>query len=132
MRFKGLPGDCFLVRHSRSPALHLAIVCSDEFEEGTIITVNVTSKNVDTTVCIYPDEHSFITKESYIGYQFAEVANAKLLSEAVEQGEYFFDQEPIEDKELLREIQEGFLKSKFTPNRIKELMRKYLEDNTLF
>jgi hypothetical protein len=132
MRYNGLPGDCFLVRHSRSPALHLAIVCSDEFDDGTIITVNVTSKDVDMTVCIYPDEHRFITKESYIGYQFAAVTNAKSLLAAVEQGEYLFDQEPIEDKELLLEIQQGFLKSRFTPNRIKELMRKYLEDNTPF
>jgi hypothetical protein len=124
-RFNGIAGDCFLLKESRSPVEHLYTLATNPLQSsGEVVVVNITSNDADSTVFIRRGEHSFIIKDSFVAYQFAKTAQIQPLMRAIE-ARAIQDVEPFREDILLR-IQEGFLESIQTPNRIKTIMQQYL------
>lgn len=117
-------GDTFLLRYPIVDDKHLWIVAYDR--DGSIIIFNFTTRwpNSDITCPVEVGEHPFVKYPSVISYQhgrlFPPAAVGALLSHGIEK------RLDAVSPQLLGRIQEGALRSPFTPQKLKKLMREFI------
>lgn len=118
-------GDAFLMAQPRVPTRHLWIVLTEPSSDADqMVIVNVTSlrKGADTTVVLQPGDHPFIVKPSVIYYAGARVVHVKNVEKGFAAGICVPDDSCSPD--LMARIQEGLLRSRFTPGAVAAFYRK--------
>lgn len=101
--------------------VHLFVVCTNPCDAGWVVLANISSwkgNRCDPTVRFPPGIHPFITKDSYVVYNFAELERIITISIGVKQGR-FTERETFPEPGL-SEIEDGLLKSRFTPRKVKK------------
>ncbi|MDD9739190.1 hypothetical protein PVW47_05265, partial [Marinovum sp. SP66] len=76
--------------------------------------------NCDPTVRLQSGAHPFISRDSYVVYNFAEVERCITIEAGVTQGR-FVRREPFQGPDLSRIIN-GISKSRFTPKKVKKYL----------
>jgi hypothetical protein len=123
MKFLGLCGDSFVIQEPNSPKQHLYVLLSTPSgNPKKAVAVNVTSNAADTTVSLHKGDHPYIVKTCYVNFKDAKEISIEPLKKAIEKGMSFA--QPHFDANVLLRIQEGALRSEFTPNNIKKLLQK--------
>lgn len=102
---------------------HLFILLTDPVApENDVLVVNISSVNkglyYDPTCLLYPGDHSFVTRKSYIYYKEAEIRGATQLANGATKGIF----KPLEmvDEIIFARICKGVEDSKHTPLKAKK------------
>ena len=88
--------------------LHLHIVLTDpttttgEVLIVCVVSIPIDGVGYDASCTLFPSEHPFIVKHSYVAYRFARIVSATTLEDAVTKGQYIA-------KPMLEEKQFGFV-----------------------
>jgi len=119
-------GDTFKMRKPDDHNPHLWVVVTDPDDDGDVAIVNLTSRkqHSDDTVTLNRGDHTFIERETVIYYQDARRTKASALTNAVRGGAA-----TVHDPcrlDILTKIQRGLDRSPYTPNDIKEYVRRQL------
>src|SRR5260370_18578464 len=87
------------------------------------VMVNLTTKrpHSDVTLILRPGDHPFVRHETVVSYADARMVDAGQLEAAISSG--LCRKHQAVDAATLKRIQEGLIKSPFTPNRIKTYVR---------
>jgi len=108
----GPPEDC--------DRKHLFIILTDKDKTGRHAIVSVSSvkdgKYYDKTTILQPGCHSFITRESYVFYQMADIVRSEKLIKGVESWSYT-PKKPV-STQIFEKICRGLPQSDDTPQRI--------------
>lgn len=106
---------------------HLHIVLNDPFDNGKgdqvlIVSVcSIPSSNIyDPSCSLFPGEHPFINKQSYVAYRFCSLVNPALLEEKVAEGK--FVAKPILDEKFFKYVLDGVFDSTETALRFKKFL----------
>jgi len=104
---------------------HLFVICTDELPDGNFLAFNLTSRDWDSdqTCVIQPSEHRYVSRPSVVAYKFGEL----LTPTHIDRLQMLAPQDygPVSPN-LLQRIQQGALASQETPDRLKNILRKYL------
>ncbi|MGL5833528.1 MAG: hypothetical protein ACRC1Z_09910 [Waterburya sp.] len=114
-------GDIVLVKTPIKP--HYFIAIAETGNNKYLFVSVVTKKPKSELACVIkpsPQSPSFIIKESVIAYQFAREMNAKDLFKLVDINSYRECCLP----EILKEIQQGGIKSKLLKNKYKDILKR--------
>lgn len=116
-------GDVFSAILSPSePKAHFWVVVVAVISEDKAVCCNITSHCFDKTTPIYSAEYSELTQDiSYVNYPQARIENISSLEDKI--NKKMARLRPPVSKDLLKQILEGALKSKYTPNNIKLLIK---------
>ncbi len=116
-------GDVFCARLSfNEPKRHFWVVVLAITADDKAILGNITSDAFDHTLYITSGEYGELTQDkSYLNYPKARVEAITSLQEKLKRKE-IFAKKPV-SADLLKQIQEGLLRSKHTPKDIKQLFR---------
>jgi len=99
---------------------HLFIILTDKDETGRHLIVSTSSvkngKYYDKTTILESGCHSFITRESYVFYQMADIVRGEQLVKGVE-GWLYTPKEPV-SAQVFAAICQGLPQSDDTPQRI--------------
>ncbi|MGB3491265.1 MAG: hypothetical protein WBA57_00955 [Elainellaceae cyanobacterium] len=110
------------------PHLFIALTGARSYQEETIAIVNLTtlgsSRGNDTTVILDSKDHAFINRMTVVNYKDAFIAQTRSIKNAVLIGEASFRDDFC--SELLGRIQQGALKSRFTPPRVKKMVLRHI------
>lgn len=109
-------GDCFVFANDEG-GTHLHIIVAEDHKDpyGHVMLVYLTSSRIfDETVKLQPGDHTFITKLSWPKYNNIQIILRSELHEKIKQR-----YEPL-PPDILEKIQQGLLKSKRTPRRMKD------------
>lgn len=113
-------------RPGRSDLKHLFVLLNDPAtQEQKVVIVNLSSlkkgQAFDPACPLYPGDHPFVTRDSYVVYAFARIVAASQLVEGVRQGRLV----PMEAMEarLVDRICQGLLESRHTPLKVKAFYR---------
>lgn len=89
-----------------------------------VVFVSLTSKKIDsdTTVILQSGDHSFIKKDTVISYSDTRQITKDVLIDRIKQK--YFGTNDVFDEDKLKIIQDGLLKSPYTPNGIKNQCKK--------
>jgi hypothetical protein len=121
------PGDTFILPKSAKQIEHLWIVLTPAREDGKAVCVNVTSWKFecDQTVILGPGDHAFITKKSVIHFEDARFVQMEHVERLLTGGtdQFVCRRNYCCTHVLMDRIKDGLLKSKRTPNGIKEHCR---------
>lgn len=102
---------------------HLFVVCTDPCDNRKIVIANISSwkgEKCDATVRISQGVHPFITRDSYVVYNFAEIERCITIQTGEDQGRYV-RKEVFREPELTQ-IYEGLLTSRYTPRKVKKYL----------
>jgi len=105
---------------------HLWVVITTPNDQNEVVIVNLTSRPCDETCRIQAGEHPFVKKPTVVRYQDARLCSISLLEIACKKNLFLAHQPVSED--LLRRIQEGALKSEFTPGKVVREVRRVIPD----
>lgn len=116
-------GDVFSAVLSPSePKSHFWVVVLAVISEDKAVCCNITSYCFDKTTPVYSAEYSELTQDiSYINYPQARIEKISSLEDKINKQVAHIC--PPVSKDLLKQILEGALKSKYTPNNIKLLIK---------
>jgi hypothetical protein len=122
------PGDTFLLpKPGPKQVEHLWIVLTPPREDGTAVCVNVTSWkfDCDETVILEPGDHPFVTKKSIVHFEDARFLLLGRVEQLIATGtkEFVCRTHSCCTYKLMDRVREGLIKSKRTPNGIKEYCR---------
>jgi len=102
---------------------HLFILLTDPIPpDNDVLVVNISSVNKDfyhdPTCLLYPGDHSFVTRKSYINYRYAEIRSATKLANGATKGTF----KPLEmvDEIIFARICKGVEDSRHTPLKAKK------------
>lgn len=126
MPFNALPGDTLLLPPSNTQKEHLYVVVIGSFgDPKKTIIVNLTTKRStsDTTVFLQSNQHSFIKHPTVVAYSYAQIVETGALITYANSKENSSHQSF--DQNVLSIIQEGILKSDFTPNEVKAFYKAH-------
>ena len=115
-------GDSFLFRNQFEEHLHVIVAESSPGDSGDIMLVYLSSVNAsyrDETTIIEKGDHDFVTKRSWVRYQNVIVCSRNIDENSILR--HFGKVKP----ELFERITSGILKSKRTPNNIKQLYHEW-------
>ncbi len=101
-------GDCFVNKEAPRLPSHLWIVISDpSLDAGNVLIVNVTDLNnhYDHSCILSPGEHSWLTKESCVAYQWAKNTCVADLEKAASLG--LLTSQPRMSEDALQRILNG-------------------------
>jgi hypothetical protein len=118
--FNASPGDTLLFKHFFEPTEHLWVVLLPPTgDPRQTVIVNLTSRRpgADTTVVLSSSDHPFVVAETVVNYKDARLALVDDLKQRVEDG-VATPHSPFEPQ-VLRRIQDGVQRSRFTPRGIK-------------
>lgn len=114
-------GDSFMLPKPGHDTEHLwVLITRPDPQTHEAITVNVTTQrpHSDTTTILNDGEHPFVKRPSVIFYADARMVDVRLLEHAKASGA-FRSQAPFQAG-ILKKIQDGVMKSPFTPRKIKD------------
>lgn len=104
---------------------HLHVVLTDPAVDGSgalVLVVSICSipdsKIYDPSCTLFPGEHPFISRHSYVAYNFAQLVDATQLEAKVAAGQ--FAAKPLMDEKVFRHITEGLMDSPQTALRYKK------------
>ncbi len=125
-------GDCYLVTTNKDldgyEAKHLFVILLDgEQFTGTTIVVPVNtydSDKQDQTTLLQLGEHEFIIGVSFANYSRARITSIKDIQRVIDEKKA--TQKTRFSAEILERICEGVLKSKRTPNEVKQLYSHFM------
>lgn len=109
---------------------HLFVVCTNPCAAGKVVLANISSwkgDKCDPTVRFPVGTHPFITKNSYVVFNFAEVERCMTIEAGERQGR-FVRREPFPEPDL-SQIEAGLLASRFTPKKVKKYISKNVHDD---
>jgi hypothetical protein len=118
-------GDGLMIRKPGQDTEHLwVLVTKPDPKTGELIMVNVTTQrpHSDTTTILNVGDHPFIQRPSVVFYADARLANVTEIAAALARG-VIRQHDPF-TLPVHRRIQEGLLRSQFTPLKIKNAFRK--------
>lgn len=123
------PGTTLLLPKPGQPIPHLWVVLTKP--DGAplqIIIVNLTTKREtsDLTVVLDRGDHPFIKHPTVVNYSDARFVEVSLLEQAVNR-RYFRQHSPFTPA-VLKKIQQGLLKSPFTPLKIKHYCKSKFQE----
>lgn len=120
-------GDVFsAVLSPTEPTRHFWVVVLSISESGDLICVNITSYCFDKTTPVHNAEYPLLTQPtSYVNYPQIRIEPTSRLEEKIKNN--LAKKCPSASQDLLSQIQEGSLKSKYTPNHIKSLLKHHLK-----
>ena len=119
----------FLRRHGDGNLTHLFFVLTNEFDDGTgngkrILIVNATTdyktRNTDPACLLNVGDHSFIVRESYVAYRYAEVLT--LPDFFSKQMAYY----GLVEEGIFERIRNGVMASRNTPLKAKNFYSAYV------
>lgn len=117
----GKAGDAFMLPRGKEniPHLHTVVLASDQ-STGLCIVVNFTTKRrgVEQTLVLDAGDHPFIKHESCALFSDAKVVPVSALQQGEAAGKVM--RQPRFSAAVLKRIQEGMMKSSFTPQMVKE------------
>lgn len=117
----GKAGDAFMLPRGREsiPHLHAVVLASDKVT-GQCIVVNFTTKRrgVEQTLVLDAGDHPFIKHESCALFSDAKVVPLSALQQGEATGTVV--RQPRFSAAVLEKIQDGMMKSSFTPQIVKE------------
>lgn len=110
---------------------HLFIVLSDPVtDEYVVLLVSISSVKEnrwnDPSCLLYPGEHPFITKNSFVDYSSARIEPADKLLRGVQSGQ-LIAQSPV-SQEIFERICAGVMASRRTPRHIKRFFLLHCTD----
>ncbi len=116
-------GDTFLLPKPNATE-HLWVVLTEPTESGEAVCVNITTQHSfsDQTVILQPGDHPFIKHPSVVHYEDAREMNLQMVYALLKQGSDKFvcvAHDPC-SVDLLRCVRDGLLRSKRTPNGLKQ------------
>jgi hypothetical protein len=125
-------GDCYLIATNKDAegyeAKHLFVILLDgEQFTGTTIVVPVNSyesEKQDQTTLLQPGEHEFIVKVSFTNYSRARATSIKDIQRLIDEKKA--TQKTRFNPQVLERMCEGVLRSKRTPNEVKQIYSHYL------
>lgn len=125
-------GDCFLIETNHDADgfiqshLHIIVLEKEEFTGNTIIVVIETlrSGRTDKTTILRPGDHEFIKKESYVNYRRSRQISTRTIEKLL-QDKKAKSRASIKS-DILKKIQEGILKSPFTPAEVVSMYENHL------
>ena len=113
-------------RRGQPELKHLFVLLNDPAtHERQVVIVNLSSlkkgRPFDPACQLYPQDHPFVTRDSYVNYGFARVVAASQRVAAVRQGRLV----PMEDMDaaVVDRICHGLLASRHTPLKVKAFYR---------
>jgi hypothetical protein len=113
-------GETYLV--PSGPDLHLFVVVTDEDANGMHILINITSIDpeiiYDETCKIDIGDHPFVTKASYVAYEYAIERHKNFVDRQAKLHVYRANKPA--SAALVTKICDGIKKSKFTPRAVKD------------
>lgn len=120
-------GSVFSVLLSpQEPKRHLWVVILAVDKEDNAVCVNITSSTKDHFLEICSAEYPLLTQDiSYANFPQARIENITKLETKIRPP--LGKKCPDVSASLLKQLQEGALKSKFTPQNIKEFLKKHLK-----
>lgn len=116
-------GDTFLMPVGGS-GNHLFVVCTIPCNAGKVVLANVSSwkgDHCDDTVRLAAGSHPFLTLDSYVIYNYAEVERTITIEAGVAQGR-FIPRDRFQEPSLSAIIA-GLLVSPFTPRKVKRYLQ---------
>ena len=114
-------GDSFMLPKPGQDTEHLwVLITRPHPQTHAAIMVNVTTQrpHSDTTTILNAGEHPFVQKPSVIFYADARMVDARLLDQSIASGT--FRTHATFQAAVLKKIQDGVMKSPFTPRKIKD------------
>jgi len=106
---------------------HLHIVLNDPFDNGhgdevlLACVCSIPSTNIYDPICtLFPGEHSFVTKHSFVAYRFTRLMDPAVLEAKVAAGE--FVAKPLMDEKIFQNVIEGLADSPQTALRFKRFL----------
>jgi hypothetical protein len=114
-------GDIFLVNTPIKP--HYFIAIAETSQDKYLFVTVITKKPKSELACVIkssPQSPSFIVKESIIDYRYGREMNAKQLATVIGDNSFRECCSP----EILKEIQQGGLKSKRLKNKYKKILKQ--------
>ena len=118
-------GQTFLYPLDDAQEEHLWVIATEPDPDGLFATVSLTSLrgSKDQTVVLLAGEHPFIKWPTCVAYAATEISSCENLQARLECGlaRMHRDASP----ELLKLVQDGFLASNLTKNRVREFIRAY-------
>lgn len=102
---------------------HLFVVCTSPCAANKVVLANISSwkaTNCDPTVRLSAGVHPFITRDSYVVYNFSDIERCITIQAGIDQGR-FTKREPFPELELT-EICDGMTVSRFTPRKVKRYL----------
>lgn len=117
-------GDSVLLPKPGQDIPHLWVILTEpEPGTGRAVIVNLTTKrpHSDVTVVLQPGDHPFVQHETVVNYSDARMVETRRLEAAILSG--LCRRHQSLDARILKRIQDGLLKSPFTPNKIKTYFR---------
>lgn len=128
MRF--IEGTTFTMPRFDGGYPHLYFVLNDPDSNGKFLIVNVTSclkpEADDETVILSRADHTFLRHDSFVFYAKATVTREDLIVRAIRDIEVCRQYEDA-DPEVLLDIQCGLFESEYTPEKIKEYFKQFLD-----
>jgi hypothetical protein len=113
-------GDTVVLAKPGQQKEHLWAILTQPIPPGRqAVIVNLTTlrPGSDTTIVLQPGEHPFISHPTVVFYADARIVNVTTIQEGLRQG--LFRQHSAFAPAVLKRIQEGLLRSPFTPAKIK-------------
>lgn len=117
-------GDCFRGSYGD----HLKIIASDPVKDpDTILIVSVTTfregKFHDPSCFLYPGDHPFIKRQSYVAFQYAKTRSNADLDRMLGSGDIILEDDQISEA-VLERIYLGAATSEFIPLEYVDLLRE--------
>lgn len=109
---------------SHNPNLkHLHIVCCNPNENGDVVIVGITTYTntlCDQTCILQPNDHTWLTRESYVLYRNAEVVSGTALQARIDDGEVL-ERDEMNAQAFLR-VRNGVCNSPHTKRKVKRFL----------
>lgn len=96
-------------------AEHLHVLLTTPSLAGEVVTVSISTRRPksEALVCLKPEEHPFITRESVCPYRFAKIRSCKAIEAAIANGTARSKEPASED--LVAKLAAGLIDSDFAP-----------------
>ncbi len=128
----GIPGDCILIETNHDGGgrivSHLFVIileCEDHTRNTIIVNVqSIRGNKYDKTVILSPGDHPFIQHPSYINYSLAQIVSLDDLEQKLNNRTAKVIS-PISSA-IFQKICDGILRSRFTPEEVKDLYQDHL------
>ena len=123
----GLAAAILLPKPGQNVAHLWVVITEPDPATGEVIIVNLTTQrpHSDTTVILQAGDHPFIKHPTAVNFIDARIVILSLLEQAIATGTGAVHQ--IVEASVLKRIQDGLLRSSFTPNKIKAFFRARME-----
>ena len=102
---------------------HLFVVCTAPCANNKVVLANISSwkgDRCDPTVRFDVGIHPFLTKQSYVVYNYAEVERCVTINRGEELGK-FVRRTPFPEP-YLTQVYDGLMVSRFTPRKVKKYL----------